>query len=130
MQYDYTTPEGRIAALREINSLLSTYTDETGRPAVPDAILYDTLIEREADYGSGASYTVKSADEAMRALDSKGVTLSISGYFWDAIHDQVSDLLDEHGLVDTGRRCESCGADISEYDIYETQCVICTGEAS
>ena len=99
MQYDYTTPEGRIDALREINSLLSTYTDETGRSALPDAILYDTLIEREADHGSGADYTVESADAAMGALLGEGVGLSIDAYFWDALNDQVSDMLSERGLA-------------------------------
>ena len=100
MTHDYTTAKGRVAALREIHSLLSGYTAATQRPAFSDAILFDSLTEREADHGSGADYTVESAEAAMDALLREGVGLSIDGYFWDAVNDQVSDLLSDHGLAE------------------------------
>jgi hypothetical protein len=99
-QYNYDTPEGRVAALRDIKALLDDYTDATRRLAFPDAILYDVLAMRELDYGSGASYTVKSAEHAFTVLEEKNVGLSIDAYFWDGIEDQVSDLLDEHDLAE------------------------------
>lgn len=100
MSHDYTTTKGRVAALRQIQSLLDQYTAATQRPAFGDTILFDTLVEREADHGSGADYTVASAERAMGALLDASKGLSISGYFWDSISDQVSDLLAEHGLAE------------------------------
>ena len=100
--HDYTTTQGRIDALREIHVLLAAYTSQTGRPAIPDAILYDTLVEREADHGSGADYTTPSADVAAATILDAGAGLSIDGYFWDALGDQTSDLLADHGLAHHG----------------------------
>jgi hypothetical protein len=91
---------GRVAALREIVEALGAYTSATGRPAIPDAVLLDILDEREEEHGSGADYTVQSADNTMLVLLNKGLGLSIDGYFWDALSDQTSDMLAEHGLAE------------------------------
>ena len=129
MSHNYDTTAGRVAALREMQSLLSQYTAATQRPAFGDLVLFDTLVEREADHGSGADYTVKSAEAAMSALLDARQGLAISGYFWDSVSDDVSNLLADNGLAaDDPGRCESCGADISDYAAGETECVLCTGE--
>ena len=97
--HDYTTTEGRVAALAEIQELLTTYSAKTFRPAFADAILLDILTDREADFGSGADYTTASALHALRTIIDAGKGLSIDGHFWDAMSDQTSDLLAEHGLA-------------------------------
>ena len=133
--HDYPTTEGRIDALREIHVLLSAYSSQTGRPAFPDALLFDILVEREDDHGSGADYTTPSADVAAATILDAGKGLSIDGYFWDALGDQTSDLLAEFGLAHHGSdddaddaddytpswECDECGALIVGNDAQSEQ---------
>ena len=97
--HDYTTTEGRVAALAEIQRMLTAYSASTGRSAIPDAILFDSLVDREMAYATGMEYTTESATRAMSVLIDENKGLNIDPYFWDSLEDQTSNLLVEHGLA-------------------------------
>ena len=135
--HDYTTTKGRVAALRAILEDLTTYTSETGRFGMSDLGLLEELDMRRLARDEDADYPLAGEpDDAMAAILDAGAVVSIGdkhGYVWEQFSDDTVGVMETLGLVaetddDKVGRCESCGADISEYAAGETECVLCTGE--